>query len=120
MKISTQAVKEQLIALTERDESELEAKAAVIDSAVSFVEKLVKTESEDDMPRLIMLAAARANYSLALLNRDESGISSFTAGDVSFTKSASDMVDSARAFYESTLGESTDIIRENGFVFRTV
>ena len=118
--ITPNEVKECLEAITQLDSGEIERKHALIENAVCFVEGLIPEFEEKDRQRVVMLAAARANYYFALLNSSENGISSFKAGDVAFTKAGSGMVESARAFYESALSESTDLISRNGFIFRTV
>ena len=118
--ITLEEVKDCLEAITQLEIAELERKEALIENAVCFVDGLIPEYEEKDKPRVIMLAAARANYYFSLLNSSENGISSFKAGDVAFTKAGESLVESAKAFYESTLSESTDLISSNGFVFETV
>ena len=118
--IDIERVKSCLIAITGLDSAVVDEKEELVENAVSYVESITTESAGDDEPRLIMLAAARANYYFALLDSDGGGISSFKAGDVSFTKSDDSTVESARRFYESALGAVSDLVRQDGFVFRTV
>ena len=118
--ISYEEVKACLLSITQTDSETLESKRMLIENAVSYVEKLTKGYSQEDKERVILLAAARANYYITLLDSSENGITSFKAGDVSFTKGQGSAAESARAFYESTLGESADLVKSGDFVFRTV
>ncbi len=118
--ISVEKVKECLLSLTQLDTETLDEKEIVIENALGYIQSIVRDYTEADEPRVVMLAAARANYLIALLNSSENGVSSFKAGDVSFTKESGSYTESAKAFYESTLGENNDLIRQNGFIFEAV
>ena len=118
--IDINAVKNTIKALSDYEDSELNRKQTVIENAISFVEGLISNINQENMQRAVMLAAARANYLLALLNSNEAGISSFTAGDVKFTKQGSSLIDTAKAFYENTLSDNADIINDSSFDFRCV
>lgn len=118
--IDIEDVKDALKALGDYDDEELTKKEAVIENAISYVENLISKTVQNANQRAVLLAAARANYLLALLNGNEAGVSSFAAGDVRFTKQGSSLVDTAKAFYESTLSDNADIIKDSGFDFRCV
>ena len=118
--ISYEEVKACLLSITHTDSETLESKRTLIENAISFVEKLTRGYTGDDRDRVILLAAARANYYITLLDSDENGITSFKAGDVSFTKGKGSAAESAKAFYESTLAESADLVKSTDFVFKAV
>ncbi len=118
--ISYEEVKTCLLSITQADSEELESKRTLIENAICYVEKITKDYTEEDKSRVILLAAARANYYIALLDGNENGITSFKAGDVSFSKGKSSLSESAKTFYESTLAESADLVKSGDFVFRTV
>ena len=116
--ISVEEVKNAIKGISQLTDGDLEGKTALIENAIGYTEKIAKGYSQEDKPRVIMLAAARSYYYLVLLNSNENGISSFRAGDVSFTKESSSLAQSAKEFYESTLSECSDLVSD-GVVFRT-
>ncbi len=118
--ISYEEVKGCLLSITQTDSETLESKRALVENAIGYVEKLTKGYSEEDKERVVLLAAARANYYITLLDSNENGITSFKAGDVAFTKGKGSAAESAKAFYESTLAESADLVKSEDFVFKTV
>lgn len=118
--IDIENVKDTMKAIGDYDDSVLSEKEIVIENAISYIESLLSSSKDDVLQRAVMLAAARANYLFTLLNSNEAGISSFKAGDVSFTKQGNSLIDIARAFYENTLSDNADIIKDSCFDFRCV
>lgn len=92
--------------------------APLIISAIECTQQLLRTENFENDPRVIQLAAAKAYYMIACTeNSDE--FSSFSAGDVSFTK-AKKSTDCAKNLYYSALYDCRDIIADSGFAFMGV
>lgn len=114
--IELAAVKEALAQISDISAEEIEGFTRIIENAVSAVEGVLDSTDSD---RAVMLAAARANYDIALSGRGDDGITAFKAGDISVTKKAN-VLENARLFYMNTLASCADITADEGFVFMTV
>ena len=110
------SVKEALLEISDISTEELEGFSRIIEDAVSATERAL---GETDSPRAVMLAAARANYSIALSGRGDDGITSFKAGDVSVTKRANTL-ENAKALYLNILASCADISPDEQFAFMAV
>ncbi len=95
---------------------ELASYSDVIAAAAAAFED---SEDEQTSTRLALIAAARANYLIALAQSGDSRITSFKAGDVSITEST-DAVAAAKALMEEMESTGHGITADSGFVFQTV
>lgn len=92
----------------------------IIKSASAYIEKLLISYAERNTVPAVHLCAARAYYQILLLKQEEE-VTSFKAGDVSYTR-ASSALDNARKLYESALQQCSGMIKngETGFAFKVV
>lgn len=72
---------------------------------------------EDDESKVCYLVAAKTNYDIALISA-QSGVKSFTAGDVRVE--SRDYISVAKEIYDSALQECSSIANDTGFCFRSV
>ncbi len=112
--LCAERVKAAVSTLSGLDEGELDEYVFIIESAVNGVNKMMKSAEPE---KCALLAAARAAYEIALLR--SGGVTSFKAGDVSFTVNA-DAVKNAKEIYENALADCSDVVNDGGFVFKTV
>ena len=111
--IDIKSVMPVLIALSSADENELESISPIISNAVFVSSRLVKEEFHTD-DRAVYLAAAKANYDLSLI-RSCDNVSSFSAGDVSFSCNLS--INPARDILDEAMQNASDIIEDRCFAF---
>ncbi len=113
--LCSERVKKAVSDLTGLSESELEGYGLIIENAAQAVKDML-TDSESD--KGIMLTAAKAAYEISLYKYGD-GVTSFKAGDVSFSMNGEAVKNAERA-YENALSDCRDIIKDSGFVFRSV
>lgn len=111
--ISLERVMQILVEITGLKEVELEPYFLIISNAVN-VTSMEIDEACHKQDRVIHYAAAKANYAISLV-KDDDGISSFSAGDVSITKNNQN--NSAKRFLEEAEKSVSDIIVDKGFAF---
>ena len=68
---------------------------------------------------IIFLCAAKAYYRYMLTNQSD-GITSFKAGDVSYSLDTSSALENARAIYNFALEQCASLIKNNHFAFEAV
>ena len=108
-------VKEQLAAIRELSEAELLRYAPLIVRAAAMYD----TDADgEDGTRAALLAAAKANYWIAMAKADEAKVTSFTAGDIRITETADGVAAAFRLL--ETLENDSRLTGSSGFVFRTV
>ena len=81
-------------------------------------ETLNKTGSTD-YSGAALLAAARANYKIALIRRSGNSVTSFSAGDIKISENNSEL-ENAKALLDEVSSECAALADVNGFAFRTV
>lgn len=116
--MQTQEVLECLRMLRGMTENEVQPYAALADAAVVWVQRRVTDNAAAEEAPLVMLAAAKVNYDLALTTA-ETAISSFSAGDLKISY-ATQGVENAKAFLKDMLENCTDFISAENFAFQSV
>ena len=90
-------------------------------SACTRLSKRLKDEKFCDEPAVINACAGIALYDYTLLKSSSSeDFSSFKAGDVTISRSASSSFESAVKFRDEAMLNATDYLTDVDFVFRTV
>lgn len=112
--INTERVKAVLSTLSSKDADELEQFLPIIKNAISVVSNLVLDDAHGD-EQAEYLAAAKANYDICLI-ADCDGVTSFSAGNVSFSKTAQSTI-SAKQFLDEAMKNASSIINDNSFAF---
>ena len=113
--IDIDEVKEALEEISGLDSDTLDGFSVLIQNAVASAD----AQFEEDSDLAVMYAAAKANYDISLALNSQDKITSFAAGDVKITED-NQRLESAKALYESIIGDCTGTVSDNGFVFKTV
>ncbi len=109
--VSAEEVKSCLKLFGDYSDEELEKYDVMIEEAAESV--------KDETEKAAMLAAARLNYKLALINGSGDGVTSFKAGDVSITQN-DNSVEYAKSLFEQIAADCPELSDDSGFAFRTV
>ena len=114
------SVKNQLVIISQMTEEEIEKYENCINSSIEYVFSALVSEEYCNDSRVIHLCAVNAFLKIALIKEaDSDGISSFSAGDVSFSRDASSL-DRIKLLYELARDECKDMVVDNGFSFKVV
>lgn len=101
------------------DSSELEKYKSCAESAAAYVAALLKDAEHENDSRIVHLCAVRALYQITLLKDFGDDVTSFKAGDVSYTKGGS-CIAQARELLAQAVLECGTLIRCTGFAFEAV
>lgn len=110
-------VKAELAAMLSFSNHEMDSYDTVVEYAVSCVCPLIKEGQDENDIRLIHLCAVKAYYQLLLMQYD--GLSSFSAGEVSYSMDTS-VLSNAKALLEEAVAACVDLIHGSDFAFRAV
>lgn len=89
--------------------------------AVNELLPRVKSEKVHSDVRLINLAAAMVNYRLCIKKlKNSDGVTSFKAGDVTVTVSASALIEQAEKERNAALIAAVPLLKDEDFIFRQV
>ena len=114
--INKELVKESIMLMGDFEYEELEAYEPFIDAAIAGVFEMVKDGVDENDPRIVQLAAAKAYKSIALCASESDGVTSFTAGSVSVTQDP-DAFDNSEDYYANALADCSSLISDQGFAF---
>lgn len=103
-----------LLSLTDDEVSNYDS---LIICAVSWVNSMLKQEQSKNDALIVHLCAAKAYYQISLMQND--GISSFSAGEVSFSTSNNSFA-SAKCLLDDALSSCSDLIVNSSFAFKAV
>ena len=114
--INKELVKESVMLMGDFEYGEVEAYAPFIDAAVAFVWEQIKDGVDENDPRIIQLAAAKAYKSILLSASETDGFTSFTAGSISVTQNT-EALGNAEDYYAGALSDCSGLINDSGFAF---
>lgn len=86
----------------------------------SLIEAAANAVEKEDPLHAALIAAARVNYQIALLQSAGDGVSSFKAGEVSISETKSSAVSAAKAFLTAVETQYSTTAAGDGFAFRSV
>lgn len=86
----------------------------------TLIEAAVTSVAGETPAHAALIAAARANYQIALLQNAGDSVSSFKAGEVSISETKSSTVDNAKSFLAAVEAQYSVTAAGNGFAFRSV
>ncbi|MCD7797423.1 MAG: hypothetical protein LUG95_07495 [Clostridiales bacterium] len=112
------SVKSELLLLLDCKEDEIEKYNSIICGICDLVFAVLNDEKYETDSRIIHFAAAKCYYQLLLFNQSDE-VTSFKAGDVSYSASSS-AIDKARALYEQVMSNCCEMIKDSSFDFRAV
>ena len=114
--INKELVKESIMLMGDFEPEELEAYDLFIDAAIAGVSEMIKDGVDENDPRIIQLAAAKAYRSIVLATAENDGIKSFTAGSVSVTMDK-DSINNSEDYYANALADCSSLFGDQGFAF---
>lgn len=113
-------VLEQLMVISGCTQEELTGFESYINSSIEYVHSLLTDKEKADDLRVIHLCAAAAAVKIAVIKEaDSDDISSFSAGDVSYTKDTSS-VDKFKVLYDIARNECRVLLCDDAFSFKAV
>ena len=112
-------VKNELACIMNCGEEELEQYMPYINNSVSYVSSVMKNADDENDARIIHLCAVRAFYCILLTQSTSDGITSFKAGDVSYTMDMS-ALKGARVLLDMAVQSCSNLIKTEGFAFEAV
>ncbi len=110
-------IKEYLMAMGNFSTEDIEKYKFILDASVTSVLDMLNDFADVADDRIMQLMAARAYLKICCIDSDESGVTSFQAGDVSFTQKAETALDGAKKIYALALDECSQFITDSGFAF---
>lgn len=112
-------VKEEFITLSLSSEEDANKQQSLIYMETEYINSLLKSSDDENNSCVVFLCAAKAFYRYALTNQSD-GITSFKAGDVSYSVDTSSALENARAIYNFALEQCTSLIKNSCFAFEAV
>lgn len=112
-------VKKELTFLMRCEEEETDEYMSYINNSVKYVSTVIKNPDYENDARIIYLCAVKAFYCIVLTRGADDGITSFKAGDVSYTKDMS-VLSSAKALLNMAERDCSDLMKTEGFTFEAV
>lgn len=110
----------QIAVITAMTSDEIEKYENCIKSSIAYVCSVLDSEDSCNDSRVVNLCAVSACLKIALIRESDSdGISSFSAGDVSFARDASSP-DRLKLLYKLALDECRELVADSGFSFKVV
>lgn len=117
--MKTGEIIEALEVISPYSEEELLGYAILINAEKDAVETRLGELGKESSSKAVMLAAARVNYKIALINQSADKVTHFAAGDISITE-GSEALDNAKKLLEEVSADCAELINGDGFVFKTV
>lgn len=112
-------IKNELMLIMDIDENEAGKYDRYIENAAQSVSSsLIQSEYENDY-RVVHLCAVKVYYQLVLMQKTDDSITSFKAGDVSYTKDSSFNMQ-ARELLSLALQDCRGIVSDSGFAFEVM
>lgn len=112
-------IKAEFITLSSLSEEDAGRYQSLIEMECEYINSLLKSSDDENNSCVIFLCAAKAYYRYMLTNQSD-GITSFKAGDVSYSLDTSSALENARAIYNFALEQCASLIKNNHFAFEAV
>lgn len=113
------AVREEIIHISSLGEEDVSKYEDLISGAVSCVGALVKNEMDENDARIIHFCALKVYYQILLLKQNADGITSFQAGDVSYTVDHSS-ADKIKELMNMAFADCRSLFKKSSFAFEAV
>lgn len=112
-------VKEEVIKISSLSENQIDKYDNFILSCVSCIEPLLKDKENENDARIVHFCAVKVYYQIMLTEQNNDGITSFQAGDVSYTVDAS-AADKAKVLLDIARDDCKDLLQNSSFAFKAV
>nr|DAU22416.1 MAG TPA: hypothetical protein [Caudoviricetes sp.] len=110
-------IKEYLMAMGNFSAEDMEKYKFILDASVTSVLDMLNDSADVTDDRIMQLMASRAYLKICCIDSAESGVTSFKAGDVSYTEKAGTALDGAKEIYRIALDDCSQFINDAGFAF---
>lgn len=110
-------IKEYLMAMGNFSAEDMDKYKFILDASVTSVLDMLNDTADVTDDRILQLMASRAYLKICCLDKVENGVTSFKAGDVSYTEKESTALDGAREIYNLALADCSQFINDSGFAF---
>lgn len=117
MPVNYEKIKEYLVAMGNFSAEDMEKYKFILDASVTSVLDMLNDSADVTDDRILQLMAARAYFKICCFDSAESGVTSFKAGDVSYTEKAGTALDGAREIYRLALDDCSQFVTDTGFAF---
>lgn len=117
-------IKKELKAIMNCEDEEIEKYSSLIEGTASYVDSLLSDSENENSPQIVYLCASRAYYQILLVNQSDD-VTSFKAGDVSFTRDTS-ALENSKDLYNLALEQCGEFISsdnklsKDNFAFKAV
>lgn len=113
------AVKEEIVNISSLNKEDISKYDNFISSAVSCAEALVKDGIDENDVRIIHFCALKVYFQILLMEQNADGITSFQAGDVSYTVDHSS-AEKVKELLNMALDDCKNLFKSNSFAFEAV
>ena len=112
-------IKKDFIILSSYSEEEARHFESFMEAEAEYVDSLLKNEEDENKACIVFLCASRAYYQCLLTNQSD-GISSFKAGDISYSVETNEALNNARAICDFALAKCTALLKDERFAFEVI
>ncbi len=112
-------VKAELMRALQCDAAQLEEYEPYINNAVACVAPILKNPDDENDMRIVRLCAMKAYVQIALTDNSDCGVTSFKAGDVSYTMDTFS-AERAESLLASAMRDCRDLLKNSKFSFKAV
>ncbi len=112
-------IKKDFIILSSYSEEEAKQFEPFMEAEAEYVSSLLKNKEDENKACVVFLCAARAYYQCFLTNQSD-GISSFKAGDISYSLDTSEALNNARAICDFALAKCSAFLKDENFAFEVI
>ncbi len=111
-------IKQELLRLLDCSEDEVEQYMPYMENAAASIMSTLKNHEDENDSRIVNLCAVTAYYQI-VLSRQDDGIVSFKAGDVSYTRE-NNQAENAYKLLKAAQKDCAALVNESGFAFKAV
>ncbi len=112
-------IKKDFILLSSYTSEEAKQFESIMLMEAEYVDSLLKSSEDENKTCVVFLCAARAYYQCLLTNQSD-GVTSFKAGDVSYSLDLNETVKNARAILDFALAKCAPIMKDENFAFEVI
>ena len=102
------------------DDEILNRYESCIKNAIVYVNAMLSNKANENDSRVVYFCAVKAYYTILLLQNQNDGITSFKAGDVSYTRSEAVSLSTVKMLLETAMNDCSSLIKKDIFIFKAV
>ena len=112
-------IKKDFILLSSYTNEQASRFESIMEMEAEYVDSLLKNSDDDNKACVVFLCSARAYYQCLLTNQSD-GVSSFKAGDVSYSLDLNEAVKNARAIVDFALAKCAPLLKDDSFAVEVI